>query len=187
MKENRINKLDEYTKRDKDYYSKNRESILKQKRQYHIDNQETILKKAKEYYNKNKDKRSLYNKKWIKDNIIHYREYQKKYSKMYREKYPHIILWRSVLNSTLLRLDKQKEGHTIDLLGYSAIELKQHLESLFLNGMTWENKGEWHIDHIIPVSSFDKDTSITVVNALSNLQPLWGADNIKKGDKIIIF
>jgi hypothetical protein len=39
--------------------------------------------------------------------------------------------------------------------------------------MTWDNYGEWHIDHIKPVSSFDKDTPQSIVNALSNLQPLW--------------
>ena len=72
-----------------------------------------------------------------------------------------------------MRLGKQKEGHTIDLLGYSALEFKNHITSLFTDGMTWENYGEWHIDHIKPVSKFDKNTPINVVNSLSNLQPLW--------------
>jgi hypothetical protein len=182
MKENRINKLDDYTKRDKNYYEANRNEILKKKRQYHIDNQEILLKKAKDYYKNNKDKRSVYNKQWVKDNIIHYREYQKAYSKKYRENNPHIILWRSVLRCTLIRLGKSKEGHTIDLLGYSALELKQHLESLFTEGMSWDNQGTWHIDHIKPVSKFDPETPMNIVNALSNLQPLWGPDNIKKSD-----
>lgn len=182
MKKNRLDKLDDYTKRDKNYYEANRREILKKKQQYHIDNQEKLLNKAKTYYNENKDKRSVYNKQWIKDNIIHYRKYQKEYSKQYREKNPHIILWRSVLRCTLIRLGKNKEGHTIDLLGYSALELKQHLESLFTEGMTWDNQGIWHIDHIKPVSKFDPETPMNVVNALSNLQPLWGPDNIKKSD-----
>ena len=49
--------------------------------------------------------------------------------------------------------------------------------------MNWENYGEWHIDHIIPVSKFSKDTPMDVVNALDNLQPLWGIDNLKKGNR----
>jgi hypothetical protein len=77
------------------------------------------------------------------------------------------------LNNTLKRLGKKKEGHTIDLIGYSALELKEHIESLFTIGMSWDNYGQWHIDHIKPVSSFDKDTPIKTVNVLSNLQPLW--------------
>jgi len=62
--------------------------------------------------------------------------------------------------------------------------------------MNWGNYGEWHIDHIKPVSSFDKTIPINVVNALSNLQPLWATTrringviyegNINKSNKIII-
>ena len=39
--------------------------------------------------------------------------------------------------------------------------------------MTWSNHGEWHVDHIKDVSSFSKDTHPSIVNALTNLQPLW--------------
>ncbi len=185
MKENREEKIDEYTERDRKNYIKNRDSILIKKKQYHINNQEIILEKAKEYYYENKDKRKIYNNNWVKENIEYCRKYQKEYAKEYRKKYPHIILWRSVLNCTLIRLNKAKEGHTIDLLGYSALELKEHIESLFLEGMGWSNRNEWHIDHIKPVSSFDPETPMNIVNALSNLQPLWATDNIKKGNKLI--
>jgi len=51
--------------------------------------------------------------------------------------------------------------------------------------MSWENRGEWHIDHIKPVSSFDKSEKMSVVNSLDNLQPLWAKDNLSKGSKII--
>jgi hypothetical protein len=66
-----------------------------------------------------------------------------------------------------------KEGHTIDMLGYSALELKIHIITLFTIGMSWSNYGEWHIDHIKPVSSFNKNEKVSVVCALKNLQPLW--------------
>ena len=57
--------------------------------------------------------------------------------------------------------------------GYSATDLKNHISSLFTDGMTWGNYGEWHIDHIKRVSEFDKDSNPTIVNALYNLRPLW--------------
>jgi hypothetical protein len=57
-------------------------------------------------------------------------------------------------------------------LGYTPDELKTHLESLFTEGMTWGNYGDWHIDHIKPVSRFDKTTPVHIVNSLDNLQPL---------------
>lgn len=182
MKENRLNNLDDYTKRDKDYYEGNRTTILEKKQQYHIDNKETILSNKRVYRINNLDKVTEANKKWVKENIVRHREYQKIYSREYRKKNPHIILWRSVLSCTLIRLGKHKEGNTIESLGYSAIELKRHLESLFTEGMSWNNQGQWHIDHIKPVSKFDPETPMNVVNALSNLQPLWGSDNIKKSD-----
>lgn len=90
-----------------------------------------------------------------------------------RRKKPYLMIWRACLKNTLKRLGQNKEGHTIEVLGYSALELKQHIEALFTDGMTWDNWGEWHIDHIKPVSKFNPETPINEVNALSNLQPLW--------------
>lgn len=66
--------------------------------------------------------------------------------------------------------------------GYLSGDLKSHIESLFLDGMSWDNHGEWHVDHIKPVSKFI-DLGIydpAKINALSNLQPLWARDNWAK-------
>lgn len=74
------------------------------------------------------------------------------------------------------------------LVGYSLEELKNHLESQFKDGMKWENYGVkgWHIDHVKPKSLFkivSEDCSeFKECWALSNLQPLWGADNIRKSN-----
>ena len=59
------------------------------------------------------------------------------------------------------------------MLGYSAEELKIHLNMLFTTGMSWKNYGEWHIDHTKAVSLFDKETPPSIVNSLSNLKPMW--------------
>lgn len=69
------------------------------------------------------------------------------------------------------------------MLGYSALDLKTHIENQFIDGMSWNNWGDWHIDHIRPVSSFDKTEKPYIVNALDNLQPLWWKDNLEKGKK----
>ena len=93
------------------------------------------------------------------------------YLSKYYNKKPHIYLWRSLVYRTIK--GKIKIGSTFDLLGYSYDELRIHIESLFTDGMNWENYGEWHVDHIKPLSKFKNDEPISVVNALSNLQPLW--------------
>lgn len=73
-----------------------------------------------------------------------------------------------------------KTDVTQKLLGYTPNQLRQHIESLFKTGMAWENYGKWEIDHKRPISSFAIGTPPNVVNALTNLQPLWKTENRKK-------
>lgn len=79
---------------------------------------------------------------------------------------------------------------TFDLLGYTAADLKAHLERQFLPGMTWENHGRWHIDHRVPLSSFAYETpdcpNFKAAWALTNLQPLWAKDNLQKHAKHLL-
>lgn len=74
------------------------------------------------------------------------------------------------------------------MVGYSPAELASHLERQFLKGMSWENMGQWHIDHIVPLASFvisgATDPELKRAWALSNLRPLWAKQNMSKGAKI---
>lgn len=159
-------------------------------RAYHVDYQK-INPEVKEYQEryrqKNKTKRSVYQINYAKSitgsanrrgwylknkHLLEKKENRRKYRKVYN-KNSLSLKWRLLLNNTLKRIGKKKEGTTIELLGYTAIDLKLHLESLFTEGMSWKNYGEWHIDHIIPISKFDTSTPVNVINSLSNLQPLW--------------
>lgn len=154
---------------------------------------------AKEYRNTHKDELKESNNIWRKNNIKELREIEKKRSATYRKnnpekvkegynnwrqnnpdyekekhrKNPHIKAWRNIIHNSLSRFGKSKEGHTIDLLGYSALDLRNYIISLFTDGMSWDNYGEWHIDHIRRVNEFNKDTHPSIVNALTNLRPLW--------------
>lgn len=85
-----------------------------------------------------------------------------------------------------LRVSSFKNGRKwSDIVGWTVEDLIAHLESRFAPGMTWENRREWHIDHIRPLSSFafstPDDPQFREAWALSNLQPLWGIDNLRKG------
>lgn len=79
---------------------------------------------------------------------------------------------------------KNKTIGTFDLLGCSTIQLMDHLESRFQVGMSWDNYGEWHIDHIKPLAAFNLTDMAELSKAAhyTNLQPLWASDNIKKRD-----
>jgi len=80
----------------------------------------------------------------------------------------------------------RKYKRAIDLLGGDISFVRNYLEERFKPGMSWENYGEWHIDHIIPVSSFDlTDTNQQFICFnYKNIQPLWASENMSKGNRI---
>lgn len=90
---------------------------------------------------------------------------------------------RQMLRRCLDSTGEKKNNRTEQILKYTKSELKSHIESQFVDGMTWDNRSEWHIDHIKPISLFIKEgeTNPAIINALSNLQPLWAKDNLLKG------
>jgi len=77
----------------------------------------------------------------------------------------------------------KKTEKTIRLIGCSSKFLKEHIQKLFKTGMTWDNYGTWHIDHIKPLSKFDLTKLEQRYEAFNyiNLQPLWAIENLKKG------
>lgn len=218
---NEKRKTDEYKNQrslyDKERYEKNKDKIAEQKIDYYMENKEKISKQKKEYCKNNKEKIKNYRisnkekfKKYEDKRKVKKLEYYKLYydknkdkimeqKKIYigkymlTERYKITKIWRTVLYSTLKRMNTPKSEHTDELLGYSSNELKKHLESLFTPEMSWNNYGEWHVDHIIPVSQFNPDTPVSVVCSLNNLQPLWATTreienvvyegNLNKGNK----
>ncbi len=76
---------------------------------------------------------------------------------------------------------------TFEILGYSAKQLARHLELQFIDGMSWQNYGDWHVDHITPLKLLPyesiHDENFKAAWCLSNLRPLWALDNMKKRDK----
>ena len=81
---------------------------------------------------------------------------------------------------------KQRSSKWLDILGYSRAEFVEHIERQFLPGMSWDNYGDWHIDHIVPLSSFEinsaSDPSLVRAWSLTNLRPLWAIDNLRKSN-----
>jgi len=75
-----------------------------------------------------------------------------------------------------------KKGSVLDLLGCSIKDLKKHLETQFIEGMTWENYGQWEIDHILPLNrcNVNKKMELEKFCHFSNLRPLWMSDNRKR-------
>jgi len=78
-----------------------------------------------------------------------------------------------------------KAASTFDLVGCSPSELMRHIEAHFVDGMSWSNRSEWHIDHIRPCDSYDmsKEDQQRKCFHYTNLRPLWRTDNLRKGKK----
>ena len=127
------------------------------------------IKHNKKYSSQNKEKRSLYEKK------------RRKNDSLYKLK----CNIRTLIGMSLRNKGYTKKSKSYKILGCSFKEFKIHLESQFTKGMTWENSGEWHLDHIYPVSLAKEEEELIRLNHHTNFQPLWAFDNLSKGNKII--
>ena len=159
----------------KEYRELNRDKINAQKREHYRLNSERIKKQNKEYAKNNRHKRNAHVKNRKKIDI-HFK---------LRINISERI--RQALKYHLAGTYKNKDS-TIELLGCSIDKLKTYLQNQFKEGMTWQNHGEWHIDHIIPCAAFDlskKEDCLKCFN-YKNLQPLWAHENLSKSDKIPI-
>lgn len=166
-KQHRILNLDRIKQSRKIYREKNKESIRIKKREDGVKNREANKIKSKLYYEKNRLKILARVKK-------------------YRLDHPEQMVIRDLLKRVISdwRGGRKK---CEDVLGYTYQELRDHLESLFKPGMSWSNHGEWHIDHIIPVSLLLEYgiTDPAFINGLDNLQPLWATENRVKGNRYV--
>jgi len=98
------------------------------------------------------------------------------------------LLFSNALRSSLRKRKSHKGGRSWEsLVGYDVHQLRAHIEALFEPGMSWANHGEWHIDHAIPKTwweySSPDDPEFRQCWALANLKPMWGPDNISKGNR----
>jgi hypothetical protein len=97
-------------------------------------------------------------------------------------------LVRDRLRKSVKRAGVLKCSSFRDYIGCTPHFLRQHIESQFSDGMTWDNHGSvWHIDHIVPISFFDLSTAsgICAANHFSNLRPLMAHENLSKGNRYV--
>ena len=169
---------------NKIYYDKNRKEILKQKKKYSTINKERIAQYCKEWQCINKD----YCNQYYQDNKEEKIKYQVAYNKLKRETDIQFKLYDNLRCRLRLALKgKNKSLNTMFLIGCEIDYLMFHIQNQFTHGMSWDNYGDWHMDHIKPCSLFDlsKPSEQRKCFNYSNLQPLWAIDNLRKGNKII--
>jgi hypothetical protein len=169
---------------EKKWMVKNKDKKLQQNRDWAINNPDKVKQYRKNTYALHKDEMLKRNK-----------EYRLKNGKTYNQ-----TRWERIKSDpskramhnlrgrfhSLLRNTKKVDSSNA-LIGCSLNELKLHLETQFIDDMSWDNYGQdgWHIDHIRPIDSYDLTIESQQRECFhySNLQPLWANDNYSKGSK----
>jgi hypothetical protein len=197
----------------RNWYLKNQDIIKEKRRIRYLQNKNREIESSKKYYKKNKDKISEYSKRWSEKNKERLKILNRIWTKNNPEKVKATIQRYKIKNKEKIRETRKiyastpkaklinslrcatkriayysgakKKFPTVKILGCSFKKAKEYLESKFKDGMSWENYGKWHIDHIRPLTSFDLSDENQQLEAghYTNLQPLWASENIRKGAK----
>lgn len=164
-------------KTQKEHWENNKELLAKKR-------SERRKNKIEQYRESERIRRKLYRDK-NKDEVNRkYREYMRKY----RKEKPLFRLQKYISYVVKYSLENRCSTHDIfSKLGYTVTDLMLHIEKQFKEGMSWDNYGEWHIDHItpqtwLPFSSIEDENFIKCWS-LTNLQPLWAKENISKSNR----
>jgi hypothetical protein len=139
-------------------------------RKSYLKNIDKEREKYKEYYHKNKEKLRAVKNKWKSKRM--------KEDGFYRMK----INLRARIREYLI--GESKGLRTRQIVGLDKVEFKLYIQNKFVDGMSWENYGKWHLDHITPLCIAKDNEEALLLNHYTNLQPLWAEDNLKKGKKI---
>ena len=157
-------------------WHKHKEKYRPTKEAYRDANKDAIRERQRVYAQANKEKINAKCAAWSAE--------KRKSDPMFRVR---LNIGRAIRHRLFIGVKSGR--HVFDLLGYSPDDLRAHLERQFVKGMTWENYGEWHIDHVVPCVSFDikaiGDSEFMACWALGNLRPLWATENLRKKDSII--
>jgi len=137
----------------------------KERIEYRLDNREKIVERKAKYYQNHKIERLEYERNRRIDDI----------------QYRLSTVMRTRMNKAIKGI--VKAGSAVRDLGCSLGQFRLFIENQFESGMSWDNYGKWHLDHVQPLASFDltdRSQFLTACNWL-NYQPLWAGDNIRKG------
>jgi predicted transcriptional regulator len=146
----------------------------------------------KKWAEQNKEHLNKYIKEYRENNVDKIRKTKRDYQQHLRDTdptYKLISYFRTAIYQVLKESNVEKNKHYFDVLQYTPKQLIDHLELQFTDGLTWENYGVWHVDHIKPISSFSivemGDDEFMKCWCLNNLQPMWGEENIRKSNKVV--
>jgi hypothetical protein len=175
IKSAKSRKKEYYAAKTQVYYNNNKSKILAKQLSWYIANKKQVSVKRRLYAASHIDQKNAYSRVW---------------KKSLRASCPGVRVNEAMSRRIRSSIRSGKNGaHWEHLVGYTASILMRHLERQFTKGMSWNNYGKWHIDHRVPIVSFQIESiecpEFRACWALSNLQPLWAPLNMAKGGKRI--
>jgi len=183
---------DSQLEKNKKWRKENKEQILSNKKDYYELNKDEILSKRKEYYKrikndsnaseKLKERSRINTKKWRDENkeLLSQRIKERKTTDPV---YKLVDSIRTLIWISIKKMGFDKNGRTEDILGCNFDLFMKHIEEQFKEGMTWENHGQWHLDHKKPISWAKSEEEVYELNHYTNFQPLWASENLTKNNK----
>jgi len=152
-------------KRVRKWVEENKDKYIAGMRERAKRNSKQAVERVRQWRKKHKGRRNKYDNERYKTDPVH--------------------KLKVAIRNSIGKSIRRKRMHSKEMIGCDYDELKKHIQSQFTEGMTWNNYGEWHIDHIRPLSSFDLTNEEQQKQAFNykNLQPLWAEDNRKKSNK----
>jgi hypothetical protein len=176
-----------YSKR---YRDRNPEKEKEKSKRYRIKNRDAVRESARKLFEKDPERRRMlaaqnsarWRKRFFDKHGTCSTAARRRSDKVFRL----VANTRNRIYMALKSSSAVKSNRTVALVGCSASQLFLYIESLFLDGMSWKNRDQWHIDHIIPLAKFDLSDPTQQAAAFhyTNLQPLWAKDNLRKSDKV---
>ena len=155
----------------------NYEERFAYRKRYYQENEVKIKKRKKNHYNNNPDKRKEYyeaNRESINKRVVEKRKND-----------PVLALAHNLRSRTAHAFSQRgytKRSKTYIYLGLTFEDLKEYIGELFEEGMSWNNREEWHIDHTIPLASVKSENELIALCHYMNLQPMWSYNNMSKSD-----
>lgn len=167
--------------------SENKDAIKEYRDQYHLEHKVERNQQAKQWKSRNADLIRLYSAQYKEKHKDRLREYSKEYIKEKIKNNPVFAMKnrvRILILNQIRAMGYTKRSRTHEILGCNWEFFKSHIERQFSKGMTWENRSEWHIDHIRPLATASTEDDVMALNHFTNLRPIWAKDNLSKGAQI---
>ena len=171
----------------KKYYDENRDAVLFRAKQYREENKGEIRKRDNAYKARNRLELNRKQLEYQKINAEKLNEYRRRYTKQRRSQdrmFAIRLNMRARFKFELAKRGEKQSTKTNKYLGCTWEFLRGYLASKFTDEMSWDNYGDWHVDHIIPLASARTKDELIKLCHYSNLQPLWAFDNLSKGAKM---